>query len=44
MGRCKALIGIRLRARSDAVVGAVARNHMLAAGRPNSFLTAGNEN
>ncbi|HET9642035.1 MAG TPA: IS5/IS1182 family transposase, partial [Burkholderiaceae bacterium] len=42
MGRYKALIGTRLRARNDAgrrteaAVGAVVLNRMLAAGRPNS--------
>jgi transposase len=42
MGRYKALIGTRLRARTDAgrrteaTIGAVVLNHMLAAGRPNS--------
>jgi hypothetical protein len=42
MGRYKALIGTRLRARnhagrrSEAAVGAAVLNRMLAAGRPNS--------
>lgn len=46
MGRYKALIGDRLRARTDAgrrteaVVGAAVLNRMLAAGRPNSVRTA----
>lgn len=45
MGRYKALIGPRLRARNDAgrrteaAVGAVVLNRMLAAGRPNSVRT-----
>ena len=45
MGRYKALIGTRLRARNDAgrrteaAVGAVVLNRMLAAGRPNSVRT-----
>ncbi len=48
MGRYKALIGPRLRARHDAgrrteaAVGAVVLNRMLAAGRPNSVRTAPN--
>lgn len=46
MGRYKALIGNRLRSRNDAgrrteaAVGAVVLNRMLAAGRPNSVRTA----
>jgi transposase len=48
MGRYKALIGTRLRARNDAgrrteaAVGAVVLNRMLAAGRPNSVRTVRN--
>jgi hypothetical protein len=48
MGRYKALIGPRLRARTDAgrrteaAVGAVVLNRMLAAGRPNSIRSASN--
>jgi hypothetical protein len=48
MGRCKALIGPRLRARHEAgrrtgaAVGAVVLNRMLAAGRPNSVRTTPN--
>jgi hypothetical protein len=50
MGRYKALIGTRLRARNDAgrrteaAVGAVVLNRMLAAGRPNSVRTVRDAN
>lgn len=50
MGRYKALIGPRLRARSDAgrrteaAVGAVVLNRMLAAGQPNSVRTVRDAN